>query len=139
MTKFSLLILCAGFGNRMLELTKDVPKPLLRFKNKILLGNTINYFKNIGCDEIFINTHYLYSEINKYIIENFSKYSIKLVFEPSILGTGGGIKNIFNYTNNKNICVVNSDIFWQQKNNADGKFLSEFNNISHCKYYYQGK
>ena len=112
MTKFSLLILCAGFGNRMFELTKDTPKPLLRFKNKILLGNTINYFKNIGCDEIFINTHYLYSEINKYIIENFSKYSIKLVFEPSILGTGGGIKNIFNYTNNKNICVVNSDIFW---------------------------
>ena len=47
MTKFSLLILCAGFGNRMLELTKDVPKPLLRFKNKILLGNTINYLSEI--------------------------------------------------------------------------------------------
>ena len=29
-----------------------------------------------------------------------------------VLITGGGVKNIFNYTKNSKVCVVNSDIFW---------------------------
>ncbi len=134
MPKFSLLILCAGFGSRMLNLTNNIPKPLLKFKNKTFLGNTINFFKNIGCNEFFINTHYNYTLIEYYIRENFSDSSINLIYEPVILGTGGGIKNIFNYTKNKNICVVNSDIFWQEFNKADLiNSLKDINDVSHCK------
>ena len=134
MLKFSLLILCAGFGKRMLELTTNTPKPLLKFNNKILLNNTINFFKSIGCNEFFINTHYLNAEIEKYVNKNFSDTNISLIYEPSILGTGGGIKNVFNYTDNKKICVVNSDIFWKSENKIDiNNFLKDFNEINHCK------
>ena len=134
MYKFSLLILCAGFGKRMLDLTIKKPKPLLNFNNKILLSNTINFFKDIGCNEFFINTHYLHTKIENYVNKNFSENNINLIFEPSILGTGGGIKNIFNYTKNKNICVVNSDIFWQKKNKLELlNFLQDYNNVTHCK------
>ena len=44
MKNFSLLILCAGFGKRMLDLTINSPKPLLKINNQTLLGNTINLF-----------------------------------------------------------------------------------------------
>ena len=57
MNNFSVIILCAGFGQRMLDLTLNTPKPLLKINNKTLLGNTINFFLDIGCSEIFINTH----------------------------------------------------------------------------------
>ena len=57
MPNFSLLILSAGFGRRMLDLTTNTPKPLLKFRNKTLLGNTINFFRDIGCTDIYINTH----------------------------------------------------------------------------------
>ena len=57
MKNFTLMILCAGFGSRMLNLTRSTPKPLLKYKNKVLLKNTIDFFTNIGCDEILINTH----------------------------------------------------------------------------------
>ncbi len=133
-SNFSLLILSAGFGKRMLNLTKNTPKPLLRFKNKILLGNTINFFKEIGCNEIFINTHYLHEKIDDYIKNNFNTQKIKIIYEESILGTGGGVKNIFNFTKNKKICVVNSDIFWEKNNKADIlNFLNDFEEVTHCK------
>ena len=136
MSSFSLLILSAGFGKRMSDLTKNVPKPLLKFNNKILLGNTINFFQEIGCNEIFINTHYLNKKIEKYIYHNYSQSLINVVYEPKILGTGGGVKNIFNYTKSEIICVVNSDIFWKENNKLDiSNFLNDLNTVSHCDYF----
>ena len=98
MKNFTLMILCAGFGSRMQNLTRITPKPLLKYKNKVLLKNTIDFFTNIGCDEILINTHYLHNKIKKYLDKNFKKYPIQIIYEKKILGTGGGVKNIFNYT-----------------------------------------
>ena len=134
MKKFSLLILCAGFGKRMLDLTTNTPKPLLEFKNNTLLGNAINFFNNIGCNEIFINTHYLHTKIEEYVIKNFDNNLLNIIYEPSILGTGGAIKNIFNYTKNKKMCVVNSDIFWTNDNKQDVvNFLKNSNDATYCK------
>ena len=134
MNNFTLIILCAGFGSRMLNLTRSTPKPLLKYKNKVLLKNTIDFFTNIGCDEILINTHYLHHKIKKYVDENFKKYPIKIIYEKTILGTGGGVKNIFNHTKRNKICVVNSDIFWTKKNKSHVKyFLSKYQDVSHCK------
>tara|TARA_B100001027_G_scaffold194063_1_gene149682 strand:+ start:158 stop:838 length:681 start_codon:yes stop_codon:yes gene_type:complete len=134
MNNFTLMILCAGFGKRMLNLTRSKPKPLLKYKNKILLKNTIDFFTNIGCDEILINTHYLHNKIKKYLDKNFKNYPIQIIYEKKILGTGGGVKNIFNYTKRKKICSVNSDIFWTKENKLHIEhFLNNLQNISHCK------
>ena len=133
MKNLPILILCAGFGKRMLDLTTNIPKPLLKIRNRILLGNTINFFNDIGFSNIFINAHYLHSKIEKYIINNFNN-SVNLIYEPSILGTGGGIKNVFNYTKNNKICVVNSDIFFLKDNKKDLiKFLKDGDSITHSK------
>ena len=134
MKNFTLMILCAGFGSRMLNLTRNKPKPLLKYKNKILLKNTIDFFTNIGCDEILVNTHYLHNKIKKYLDKNLNKYPIKIIYEKTILGTGGGVKNIFNHTKRKKICIVNSDIFWTKKNKSHiEQFLTNYKNVSHCK------
>ena len=134
MKNFTLMILCAGFGSRMLNLTHNTPKPLLKYKNKILLKNTIDFFIDIGCDEILVNTHYLHNKIKKYLEKNFKNYSIQIVYEKTILGTGGGVKNIFDHTKRKKICIVNSDIFWTKKNKLHIEhFISNYQNVSHCK------
>jgi len=134
MKNFTLMILCAGFGSRMLNLTRKTPKPLLKYKNKILLKNTIEFFTNIGCDEIFVNTHYLHNKIKKYLDENFKNYPIQIVYEKKILGTGGAVKNIFNHTKRKKICIVNSDIFWIKENKLHIEhFINNYQNVSHCK------
>ncbi len=134
MKNFTLMILCAGFGSRMLNLTRNTPKPLLRYKNKILLKNTIDFFTDIGCDEILVNTHYLHNKIKKYLEKNFKNYPIQIVYEKTILGTGGGVKNIFNHTKRKKICIANSDIFWTKENKLHIEhFINNYKNVSHCK------
>ena len=42
------MILAAGFGSRMKDLTEKIPKPLFKIKNTTLLSNTINFFENIA-------------------------------------------------------------------------------------------
>ena len=91
MKNFTLMILCAGFGSRMQNLTYNTPKPLLKYKNKILLKNTIDFFTCIGCDEILINTHYLHNKIENYLkitksriiatLNNIKNYELRSIYE----------------------------------------------------------
>ena len=53
------LILCAGFGKRVQPITDSLPKPLIVYKNKTLLENTINFLIKIKIEKIIINVFYL--------------------------------------------------------------------------------
>ena len=48
MKNFTLMILCAGFGSRMLNLTRITPKPLLKYKNKSSHQDLADNPKNIA-------------------------------------------------------------------------------------------
>ena len=102
------LILAAGYGMRMDNLTKDIPKPLLKIKNKTLISYAIDLIKNMSFDKIYINTHYKHNMLERFISENYPDISIS--YEETILGTGGGIKNI--QTNDT--VILNTDNLWDQ-------------------------
>ena len=104
------MILAAGYGKRMHNLTHSIPKPLLKINNKELLRHNIDFFINLGCDKIIINTHYLHDKIQLCIDDHYSDRNIILSYEPTLLNTGGGIKNALSYLENKNFIVTNSDI-----------------------------
>ena len=102
------LILAAGYGMRMDNLTKDIPKPLLKIKNKTLISYAIDLIKNMSFDKIYINTHYKHNILERFISENYPDISIS--YEETILGTGGGIKNI--QTNDT--VILNTDNLWDR-------------------------
>jgi MurNAc alpha-1-phosphate uridylyltransferase len=134
MKNFSLMILAAGYGRRMKYLTHTVPKPLLKINNKELLSYNIDFFIKLGCNKIVINTHYLHNEIKIFVEKKFSNQNIKLIFEPELLNTGGGIKNALSYFDNKNFLVTNSDILWNDDNAKDiYDFIKEYQEIQYCK------
>lgn len=134
MKKFNLMILAAGYGKRMKHLTNTVPKPLLKINNKELLSYNIDFFMNLGCNKIVINSHYLHNEIKIFIEKKFSNKNINLIFEPELLNTGGGIKNALSYLGNKNFLVTNSDILWNDDNLKDiNDFITEYQEIKYCK------
>ena len=95
MINFNLMILAAGYGKRMKNLTDSKPKPLLEINNKELLRHNIDFFMDLGCKKIVINTHYLHEQIKHFIEKYYSNRNIKLTYETTLLNTGGGIKKCF--------------------------------------------
>ena len=85
MKNFSLMILAAGYGKRMKHLTKEVPKPLLKINNRELLSYNIEFFLNLGCNKIVINTHYLHNQISSFVKNKKFSCKIDLVFEKKKL------------------------------------------------------
>ena len=102
-----VLILAAGLGTRMGDLTKDFPKPLLPVKGKPLIDYALNLIEPLQTKNIFVNTHYHADLIKSHISNNYE--NIKISFEPEILGTGGGIKKI----HQNDLLVLNTDNLWQ--------------------------
>ena len=102
------LILAAGYGMRMDNLTKDIPKPLLKIKNKTLISYAIDLIKNMSFDKIYINTHYKHNMLERFISENYPDITIS--YEETILGTGGGIKNI----QRNDTVILNTDNLWDR-------------------------
>ena len=102
-----VLILAAGLGTRMGDLTKDLPKPLLPVKGKSLIDYAFNLIEPLQTKNIFVNTHYHADLIQLHISKNYE--NIKISFEPEILGTGGGIKKI----HQNDLLVLNTDNLWQ--------------------------
>ena len=108
------IIFSAGFGTRMSPITDKTPKPLVTVGNKTLLDHTINLAKNGHVNKIFINTHYLSTQIEKHV-ENIN--NIKVNFEhPEILDTGGGLKAISPQIKKSPIFTSNVDCIWKGPN-----------------------
>ncbi len=127
------IILAAGFGKRMLPLTKKIPKPLIKINNKPIIYYILEELRNNHIFTCYINVHYLPEKIIEYI-KYYSKLhnymNINIVKEKNILGTGGGIKNIFNTNNNiKPTIVINGDsiIISNQNTTPLKELINNFN------------
>ena len=57
------IIIAAGIGSRLGDLTKDLPKPLIDVNGKSILERQIELFKKFGINEIFIVTGYKNNKI----------------------------------------------------------------------------
>ena len=131
---FSAMILAAGYGKRMLQLTEDIPKPLVQVNNISLLKNSIEFLFRIGCERIINNTHYKHNLILDFINKFYANSNIKISYEEQILDTGGGVKNAIKLFDDDNILITNSDIFWKKENEIDvNSLINNFNSKDECR------
>ena len=75
------VILAAGFGRRLLPLTKDIPKPLLKVRGKNLIDYHIESLSKAGIGKIIINTHYLPELIEDHVSEKYQGLDIQSPIE----------------------------------------------------------
>ena len=130
------LILCAGFGKRLLPLTKTEPKPLLKIGDTTLLEKTIKLIEQIKIKKIKINIFYLSDEIKKFVKQLNTNIDIDLIEDgDEILDTGGGIINMIKDSNEENFLVFNPDTLWNENYDknitkmVDLYFRKQINNI----------
>lgn len=130
------LILCAGFGKRLLPLTQSTPKPLLKIGQITLLERTIKLIEKLQIKKIKINTFYLSKEIKKFVDQSNTNLDIQLIEDGNeILDTGGGIFNMIKDSSEENFLVFNPDTLWNENYDkniskmVDLYFRKQFNNI----------
>ncbi|NIA29851.1 MAG: NTP transferase domain-containing protein [Actinobacteria bacterium] len=90
------IILAAGFGTRLLPLTKEVPKALIRLAGKPLLEILLKKMLTSGFDEIAVNVHHHADKIQSYLDDFMQNHKARIYvsYEPEVLDTGGGIKKM---------------------------------------------
>ena len=125
------MILAAGRGERMGELTRDIPKPLISARGKPLIEWHLEKLSTTGFKDIVINVCYL-PEIIKDFVGDGSKWNLSVTYseENPILDTAGGIKNALSLLGKEPFAVINADIF----SNFDYAKLQliELNDSSDC-------
>ena len=105
-------ILAAGLGTRLKDLTKDLPKPLLKVKGKSLIEWNILKLKRAGFEHIIINTHYLGDLIEDHI-GNGEKFNLKISYsrEEEILGTGGALIKAKDLIGRDTFLILSGDLW----------------------------
>ena len=121
----TIMILAAGLGKRMGTYTNNLPKPLIKIKNKTLIEIIIKKLISNNFEKVVINLFYLKDKIKKKLID---KYKIKIFFseEKKLLNTGGGIKKALKIINSEEFFVINSDIILEDKRISCFKKLNNF-------------
>ena len=83
------LVLCAGYGSRLGDLTQSLPKPMLEVGGKPILEHIVHHLYSFGVREVVVNTHHLPVSIMKYF-----GTSLLYTYEPFLLGEQGTIDTI---------------------------------------------
>ncbi|MEO8439279.1 MAG: sugar phosphate nucleotidyltransferase [Spartobacteria bacterium] len=87
-------VLGAGLGMRLRPLTEDVPKPLVPIFQKPLITFALDHLAAAGVESFVINTHHLPNHFEAFFADgHYGRLPVRLVHEPVLLETGGGIKN----------------------------------------------
>ena len=71
--------MAGGIGERLMPLTKNCPKPLLKVKGVPILERLIMNFKQQGFNEFIISINYLGYKIKRYF-ENGKKLGVKISY-----------------------------------------------------------
>ena len=85
----NIVILAGGFGTRISEYTKNIPKPMIKIKGKPIIEHIINHYKSFGFKKFFIAGGYKYKIIENY----FKKKKVKNV-DIKIINTGLNLDGI---------------------------------------------
>ena len=101
-------LLAAGFGTRMRPLTEHRPKPLVPLCGKPLADYSVALLEAHGFHAAVVNAHHLSEKIEEWVDSKSFKMHL-LVESPSILGTGGGLRNAMPHLA-EDFVVVNGDI-----------------------------
>jgi N-acetyl-alpha-D-muramate 1-phosphate uridylyltransferase len=105
------IVLAAGRGERMGELTTHVPKPLLRVAGHYLIEYSIFSLVNAGINDIVINICYQREQI-KAILGDGKRYGATFFYseEKERLETGGGILHALPLLGDGPFVVLSSDV-----------------------------
>lgn len=87
------MVLAAGYGTRLRPLTEERAKPAVPLLNRPLIEFPLSRLAKLAVTRVVVNTHHLPRTVEDILRPAPFGLPIETIFEPEILGTGGGLKN----------------------------------------------
>ncbi len=104
-------VLGAGLGLRLRPLTEDLPKPLIPIFQKPLITFALDHLAAAGAKSFVVNTHHLPGAFERLFPDGlYREHPVRLVHEPVLLETGGGIKNAQPWLGTKPFIAYSGDV-----------------------------
>ena len=105
-----VVILAGGFGTRISEYTKEIPKPMIKIKGKPIIFYIMQHYAKYGFSDFIIAAGYkkniLFDYFNK---KKFPDWKIEIADTGLKTMTGGRLKRLKNKINNQRFMVTYGD------------------------------
>jgi NDP-sugar pyrophosphorylase family protein len=111
--KKKAMVLAAGLGTRLQDLTKNKPKALVEYRGKTLLEIVLRRLIHHGFRDIIINIHHCGDQIVEFT-RSKKNFGINLAFSDEtdqLLDTGGGIKHAEWFFKDEPVLIHNVDVY----------------------------
>jgi len=103
------MVLAAGLGTRMRDLTAERPKPLIEVAGKALIDHSLDRLAAVGVSRVVVNTYYRAEQIERHLAAR-AEPEIIVLRERELLDTGGGVAAALPHFAGAPFFVLNSDV-----------------------------
>lgn len=126
------IILCAGLGTRLGDLTRDVPKPMLRLQGHPIMEYIVCHLVNHGFNQIAVNLHFKPEMIRDYFGDGSHWHAtLNYSYEPELLGTAGGVKKMEHFLRDEDAFLIHyGDVVTDQDFSATLRFHLEHKSLA---------
>lgn len=105
------VILVGGRGTRLRPLTISTPKPMLPTANYPFLQHLLARITSAGIEHVVLSTSFKAEVFEEYFGDGSDLgLDIEYVVEETALGTGGGIRNVYDKLRHGTVMVFNGDV-----------------------------
>lgn len=104
------IVLAGGFGTRMGDTCKEVPKSMLAFNDKPFLEYLVEWLIGAGIRDVVLSTGFLGEYVESHFGKDvWRKEGVRVVREETPLGTGGAIRFASTYADQETLFLCNAD------------------------------
>tara|TARA_B110000027_G_scaffold134249_1_gene165954 strand:+ start:16623 stop:17321 length:699 start_codon:yes stop_codon:yes gene_type:complete len=104
------VILAGGKGSRISEISKNIPKPMIKILGKPIIIKIMQHYSKFGFKDFIIAAGYKKEIIKDYFKKNtFNEWNIKVVDTGINTMTGGRIKRLEKYLNRDTFMLTYGD------------------------------
>jgi glucose-1-phosphate cytidylyltransferase len=104
-----IVILAGGYGTRISEYTKTIPKPMIKIRNKPILVHIMEHYASYGFDNFYIALGYKGKVIKDYFKNKKFKWKINLINTGLKTMTGGRLKRLKKFIKNETFFMTYGD------------------------------
>ena len=104
-----VVLLAGGFGSRLSEYTKTIPKPMIEVGGQPMLLHIMKQYAKYGFKDFYIALGYKGEIIKKFFNKKFFDWNINLIETGKNTMTGGRLKRLKKYLGSKTFMMTYGD------------------------------